>query len=263
MIFKWNFHFFQNIHTFLFLWKIQISCPVIIGTESTAFSIRRRHRRRWLPSAIWLFQSIQVARCRSGLRSHRRPTFGSLERRQNNVIAAFGMLLRHRLIFFFLSHFFASAQRRVVHLTFVLVFTRFTPVWKCQNNRPSFIFKKGNFINALFSVERKRKERKNTVRLCSSKTVIIQIWGCNICFSFSTPCHLKNFFPGLIAVVYVLRPSGLLQKAISEVSNKFFREDFKFKVRACTCLEILACGHWPMGLDIWPYRLIFITPMTF
>jgi hypothetical protein len=43
---------------------------------------------------------------------------------------------------------------------------------------------------------------------------------------------LQNFFPGLIAVVYVLRPSGLLQKAISEVSNKFFREDFKFKVRA-------------------------------
>lgn len=43
---------------------------------------------------------------------------------------------------------------------------------------------------------------------------------------------LQNFFPGLIAVVYVLRPSGLLQKAISEVSNKFFREDFRFKVRA-------------------------------
>jgi hypothetical protein len=44
---------------------------------------------------------------------------------------------------------------------------------------------------------------------------------------------MQNFFPGLIAVVYVLRPSGLLQKAISEVSNKFFREDFKFKV-LCT-----------------------------
>ena len=40
----------------------------------------------------------------------------------------------------------------------------------------------------------------------------------------------QNFFPGLIAVVYVLRPLGLLQKAISEVSNKFFREDFKFRV---------------------------------
>ena len=36
----------------------------------------------------------------------------------------------------------------------------------------------------------------------------------------------------MITVVYVLRPSGLLQKAISEVSNKFFRDDFKFKVRS-------------------------------
>ena len=51
-------------------------------------------------------------------------------------------------------------------------------------------------------------------------------------FWFLLFLFIQNFFPGLIAVVYVLRPSGLLQKAISEVSNKFFREDFKFKVRA-------------------------------
>ena len=31
-------------------------------------------------------------------------------------------------------------------------------------------------------------------------------------------------------VAYVLRPVGFLQKAISEVSNKLFREDFKFRV---------------------------------
>lgn len=31
-------------------------------------------------------------------------------------------------------------------------------------------------------------------------------------------------------VAYVLRPAGFLQKAISEVSNKLFREDFKFRV---------------------------------
>lgn len=31
-------------------------------------------------------------------------------------------------------------------------------------------------------------------------------------------------------VVYVLRPAGFFQKAISEVSNKLFREDFKFRV---------------------------------
>ena len=40
----------------------------------------------------------------------------------------------------------------------------------------------------------------------------------------------KAFFPGLVHVAYVLRPAGFLQKAISEVSNKLFREDFKFRV---------------------------------
>ena len=43
-------------------------------------------------------------------------------------------------------------------------------------------------------------------------------------------CIFKGFFPGLIHVAYVLRPDGFFQKAISEVSNKFFKEEFKFKV---------------------------------
>ncbi|KAG7199653.1 hypothetical protein KM043_014246 [Ampulex compressa] len=41
---------------------------------------------------------------------------------------------------------------------------------------------------------------------------------------------ISAFFPGLVHVAYVLRPAGFLQKAISEVSNKLFREDFKFRV---------------------------------
>ncbi|KAJ8670670.1 hypothetical protein QAD02_001929 [Eretmocerus hayati] len=41
---------------------------------------------------------------------------------------------------------------------------------------------------------------------------------------------ISAFFPGLVHVAYVLRPVGFLQKAISEVSNKLFREDFKFRV---------------------------------
>lgn len=50
-------------------------------------------------------------------------------------------------------------------------------------------------------------------------------------------CLAQEFFPGLIHVVYVIRPNGFLQKAISEVSNKFFKEDFKFKViEFGTCL---------------------------
>ncbi|XP_046621316.1 guanine nucleotide exchange factor DBS-like isoform X1 [Neodiprion virginianus] len=41
---------------------------------------------------------------------------------------------------------------------------------------------------------------------------------------------ISAFFPGLVHVAYVLRPAGFLQKAISEVSNKLFREEFKFRV---------------------------------
>ncbi|XP_065576219.1 guanine nucleotide exchange factor DBS-like isoform X3 [Artemia franciscana] len=55
----------------------------------------------------------------------------------------------------------------------------------------------------------------------------------------SSLLRISNFFPGLISAAYVLRPSGLLQKAISEVSSKLFREDFKFKVVICSCLEDL------------------------
>ncbi|XP_076045191.1 guanine nucleotide exchange factor DBS-like isoform X5 [Oratosquilla oratoria] len=47
---------------------------------------------------------------------------------------------------------------------------------------------------------------------------------------------ISGFFPGLIAVAYVLRPAGFLQKAISEVSNKIFRDEFKFKVVVCNCV---------------------------
>lgn len=38
------------------------------------------------------------------------------------------------------------------------------------------------------------------------------------------------FFPGLIHVVYVLRPVSFLQKALSEVSNKLFKDEFKFRM---------------------------------
>ncbi|KAK0078018.1 hypothetical protein PV325_003154 [Microctonus aethiopoides] len=56
---------------------------------------------------------------------------------------------------------------------------------------------------------------RRTDKWNSVKTVLIKI---------------SAFFPGLVHVAYVLRPAGFLQKAISEVSNKLFREDFKFRV---------------------------------
>ncbi|XP_042228401.1 guanine nucleotide exchange factor DBS-like isoform X1 [Homarus americanus] len=47
---------------------------------------------------------------------------------------------------------------------------------------------------------------------------------------------ISGFFPGLITVAYVLRPAGFFQKAISEVSNKIFRDEFKFRVVVCNCI---------------------------
>lgn len=37
----------------------------------------------------------------------------------------------------------------------------------------------------------------------------------------------------------MIRPNGFFQKAISEVSNKFFKEEFKFKVIVCSFVEEL------------------------
>ncbi|KAI5754852.1 hypothetical protein M8J77_012072 [Diaphorina citri] len=54
-----------------------------------------------------------------------------------------------------------------------------------------------------------------------------------------TLLRISEFFPGLIHIVFVLRPSGFFQKAISEVSNKFFKEEFKFKLVICSCVEEL------------------------
>lgn len=49
----------------------------------------------------------------------------------------------------------------------------------------------------------------------------------------------QSYFPGIIHVVYVLRPAGFFQKAISEVSSKFFKEDFKFRLMICSTLDDL------------------------
>lgn len=37
----------------------------------------------------------------------------------------------------------------------------------------------------------------------------------------------------------MIRPNSFFQKAISEVSNKFFKEEFKFKVIVCSIIEEL------------------------
>ncbi|GAB6021133.1 hypothetical protein CHUAL_003765 [Chamberlinius hualienensis] len=50
---------------------------------------------------------------------------------------------------------------------------------------------------------------------------------------------IGSYFPGLVQAVYVLRPSSFLQKAISEVRNKLFKEDFKFKLVVCNSADEL------------------------
>ncbi|XP_031630381.1 guanine nucleotide exchange factor DBS isoform X3 [Contarinia nasturtii] len=51
--------------------------------------------------------------------------------------------------------------------------------------------------------------------------------------------RISSYFPGIIHVVYVIRPAGFFQKAISEVSSKFFKEDFKFRLMICASLDDL------------------------
>ena len=51
--------------------------------------------------------------------------------------------------------------------------------------------------------------------------------------------QISLYFPGIVHFVFVLRPSGFLQKAISEVSSKFFKEDFRFRLVVCSTLEDL------------------------
>lgn len=51
--------------------------------------------------------------------------------------------------------------------------------------------------------------------------------------------QIQSYFPGIIHVVYVIRPAGFFQKAISEVSSKFFKEDFKFRLMICSTLDDL------------------------
>lgn len=40
-------------------------------------------------------------------------------------------------------------------------------------------------------------------------------------------------------MAYVVRPTSFLQKALTEVSNKLFKEEFKFRVIIVGCLEEL------------------------
>ncbi|KAJ3639462.1 hypothetical protein Zmor_002822 [Zophobas morio] len=65
----------------------------------------------------------------------------------------------------------------------------------------------------------RRKDRWNSV-----KTVLLKI---------------SVYFPGLIHVVYVIKPASFLQKALSEVSNKLFKDEFKFRMIVLSTIEEL------------------------
>lgn len=59
-----------------------------------------------------------------------------------------------------------------------------------------------------------------------------------IFFILNSLCF-QEFFPGIIHTVFVLRPASFLQKALSEVSNKLFKEEFRFRVVVCSNVEEL------------------------
>ncbi|XP_055838288.1 guanine nucleotide exchange factor DBS isoform X2 [Episyrphus balteatus] len=50
---------------------------------------------------------------------------------------------------------------------------------------------------------------------------------------------ISIYFPGIVHVVYVLRPAGLFQKAISEVSTKFSKDEYRFRLVICSALTDL------------------------
>ncbi|VEN49525.1 unnamed protein product [Callosobruchus maculatus] len=50
---------------------------------------------------------------------------------------------------------------------------------------------------------------------------------------------ISVYFPGLVHVVYVLRPASFIQKALSEVSNKLFKDEFKFRMIVLSTIEEL------------------------
>jgi hypothetical protein len=51
--------------------------------------------------------------------------------------------------------------------------------------------------------------------------------------------RISSYFPAIVQCVYVIRPSGFLQKAISEVSSKLFKEELRFKMIICAQIEEL------------------------
>ena len=55
----------------------------------------------------------------------------------------------------------------------------------------------------------------------------------------SVLARISSYFPGIVQCVYVIRPSGFLQKAISEVSSKFFKDEFRFKMIICAQIDEL------------------------
>ena len=57
-----------------------------------------------------------------------------------------------------------------------------------------------------------------------------------------SPCAFQTFFPGLISACYVLRPASFLQRTWSDLSYKFSRDDFKFKVSARRRVSSAAAG---------------------
>jgi hypothetical protein len=64
------------------------------------------------------------------------------------------------------------------------------------------------------------------------------------------------YFPALIHRVFVLRPAGFLQKALSEVSTKLFRtENLRFRLTVCNnvsdLLSFVDAGQLTLELGGW------------
>lgn len=75
------------------------------------------------------------------------------------------------------------------------------------------IMKQSNFTFLIFVGDYINKKMKN---------------GCEVCLLSSLSC--QGSFPGNLQLVLVLRPTTLLQRALSDIFFKFNKDEFKMKV---------------------------------
>lgn len=81
------------------------------------------------------------------------------------------------------------------------------------------------------------------------------------------PRLFQGAFPGNLQLVFVLRPSRFIQRAIADIGIKLYRDDFKMKVPVSTFLSLVleffgSCGIFSSSLSANSF-LSFVSPCCY